>query len=65
MNEKRILAVDDWQAGRKIARECDGFFEDVEEEWLDEERVSCFNCRYRRFMAEGINCMKSLFPEWV
>lgn len=28
---------------------------------LAEETVSCYNCRYRRFVGLGIRCMKSLF----
>lgn len=65
MNEKRMLAVDDWPAGREIAIGCNDFSEDVEEEWLAEESISCYNCRYRRFMDKGIQCMKSLFPEMM
>jgi hypothetical protein len=64
MNKKQILPVDAWQVSREMACSCKGFSEDVDEEWLDEECVSCYNCRYRRFVNEGILCMKSLFKEF-
>lgn len=63
MSEKKKLPVDDWQYGHAIALNCSQFKQDVEEEWLAEETVSCYNCRYRRFVGTGIQCMKSLFPE--
>lgn len=41
-----------------IARGCPNFVADYEEEWMDEEEVSCYNCRYRRWTAESFMCMK-------
>lgn len=63
MSDKNKLPVDDWQGGHEIAFTCNEFNPDVEEEWLAEETISCYNCRYRRFISNGIQCLKSLFPE--
>lgn len=63
MNHTNDLPIDAWQAGHEIALTCDEFKEDVEEEWLAEEKVSCYNCRYRRFIDSGIRCMKLLVHE--
>lgn len=63
MSDKEKLPADDWQHGHEIALNCSGFVQDVEEEWLADEVISCYNCRYRRFIGTGIRCVKSLFPE--
>lgn len=63
MSDKNKLPADDWQGGHEIALSCSGFAQDVEEEWLAEEVISCYNCRYRRFIGAGIQCVKSLFPK--
>ncbi|MBC3888132.1 hypothetical protein GH810_07405 [Acetobacterium paludosum] len=63
MNNKNRLSVDAWEQGHEIALACKAFKQDVEEEWVAEEVISCYNCRYRRFADSGIQCMKYLFPE--
>ena len=63
MNSKKTLPADAWERGQAIALACAAFEQDVEEEWVAQEPVSCYNCRYRRFTAAGILCMKSRFPE--
>ena len=63
MNSKKMLPSDAWERGHAIALACTAFAQDVEEEWVAQEPVSCYNCRYRRFTAAGILCMKSRFPE--
>ncbi|MBU4439328.1 MAG: hypothetical protein KJ779_07170 [Firmicutes bacterium] len=63
MNSAESLPVDNWILGHEIASKCPGFKQDVEAEWVAEEIVSCYNCRYRRFIGTGIQCMKSLFPD--
>lgn len=56
--------MDEWKKAQSIALCCPEFKPDVEEEWLAEETVSCYNCRYRRFVGSGIRCMKALFPDF-
>lgn len=63
MSRPVSFPVDNWILGHEIASKCQEFKQDVEEEWVAEEIVSCYNCRYRRFIGTGIQCMKSLFPE--
>jgi len=58
--EHQQLSLDAWEKAQAIALNCSEFKLDVEEEWLAEETVSCYNCRYRRFVGLGIRCMKNL-----
>lgn len=57
MRDELFLGQTDWASGHAIASSCPQFFEDVEEEWLAQEPVSCYNCRYRRFVKNGIICI--------
>ncbi len=43
---------------RTIARGCDRFAPDDEDEQTDAEPVSCYNCRYRRWLTDGFECRK-------
>jgi hypothetical protein len=61
MSDQQQLSSEAWEKGQSIALSCPEFKPDVEEEWLAEESISCYNCRYRRFVGSGIRCMKSLF----
>ncbi len=61
MSDQQQLPMEAWEQAQAIALSCSEFKLDVEEEWLAEETVSCYNCRYRRFVGSGIRCMKSLF----
>lgn len=64
MSDHIQLPMDAWKKAQSMALSCPQFKPDVEEEWLAEETVSCYNCRYRRFVGSGIRCMKSLFPDF-
>ncbi len=46
-----------WGAAQAAAADCSGFRPDVEDELCDEEILSCYNCRYRRWTAESFTCM--------
>ncbi len=41
----------------EVAKACDGFKPDVEEEWVADEERSCYNCRLRRWTAESFVCL--------
>lgn len=44
-------------SGNKVFAEgCENFEPDVEEEQISNEKRSCFNCRYRRWMETGLLC---------
>jgi len=58
MCNEYLLALDDWVLGHATASECLHFRQDVEEEWVAEELISCYNCRYRRWTQTGIQCLK-------
>jgi len=58
MCEKDHLNLDDWSQGHAIAMTCVSFQQDVEEECVADEIISCYNCRYRRWTQSGIQCMK-------
>ncbi|WP_303867887.1 hypothetical protein [Acetobacterium wieringae] len=61
MSDQHQLPMEAWEQAQTLAINCPEFKPDVEEEWLAEESVSCYNCRYRRLVGGGIRCMKSLF----
>jgi hypothetical protein len=46
-----------------IAENCPAFQMDVEDEIVYEGRTTCYNCRYRRWHAEGFTCYKE-FPNY-
>lgn len=41
-----------------LARACDQFGPDDEDEHTDMVLVSCYNCRYRRWLTDGFECLK-------
>lgn len=47
---------EDWPGAARIARDCQSFLPDVEEEQVDDTARSCYNCRYRRWTAESFTC---------
>lgn len=52
---------EDRQIAAKMATACAGYrIDEDDEDYLDGAR-SCFNCRYRRWLAEGFSCAKD-FP---
>lgn len=56
MNDLLFLPDNDWAAGASVANSCEHFKEDVEEECIAQEIISCYNCRFRRFVENGIVC---------
>jgi len=51
------LGLDAWAPAARQAADCNVFLPDVEEEQIADERVSCYNCQYRRWAADGICCL--------
>lgn len=43
---------------RMAAADCVLFYLDCEEECLEDEDKTCYNCRYRRWTAESFECLK-------
>lgn len=50
---------DAWSAAAGHAAGCQTFSPDVEEEWVADDVVSCYNCRFRRWTAASFTCMAS------
>jgi len=51
---------EDWEKVLQIARSCDKFVLDDEDELVSDEDRSCYNCRFRRWMEKSFVCMKRL-----
>ncbi|MBF7097310.1 hypothetical protein [Alkalibacter mobilis] len=49
----------DYHAVSELAISCGRFSEDYEEERMAEEDISCYNCRFRRWIADSFECMKN------
>lgn len=47
-------------AAAEAAVQCGQFNADDEDEWVADEELSCFNCRYRRWTADSFCCLKPL-----
>jgi hypothetical protein len=47
---------EDWSGAVRAASCCAAFRPDVEEEWIADDVVSCYNCRYRRWTAASFTC---------
>jgi len=54
---QRLLGPEEWDVAARQAAGCATFRADVEEEQVADEAVSCYNCRYRRWAAQGITCL--------
>ena len=54
---QRLLGPEEWAPAARLAAVCATFRPDVEEEQIADEPVSCYNCRYRRWAADGIACL--------
>lgn len=56
------LDEQDWlvreQEFSKSAEECQAYLTDDEEEWVVESAKNCLNCRRRRWVIGGFQCMK-------
>lgn len=50
---------EDWEKAREAAQDCDKFILDVEDEIIADDLRSCYNCRYRRWTAEGFTCQQN------
>lgn len=48
----------DLPAARAQAASCEFFAEDDEDEQIDEMLCSCYNCAYRRWLADSFHCTK-------
>ncbi|HCE52924.1 hypothetical protein [Shewanella baltica] len=42
---------------RQVAKLCTRFIPDDEDEQIDDEPHSCYNCQYRRWMVAGFECL--------
>ncbi|MGI2194162.1 hypothetical protein ACRN91_00825 [Shewanella baltica] len=42
---------------RQVAKLCTRFIPDDEDEQVDDEPRSCYNCQYRRWMVAGFECL--------
>ena len=61
MKEDRKLFLGglyEYEKAAVLAVECGRFKPDAEEEQTAEEEVSCYNCRYRRWIQDGFECLK-------
>lgn len=45
-------------AARQQAQQCHFFAEDDEDEQIDDELRSCYNCVYRRWLTNSFHCTK-------
>ncbi|QIZ75428.1 hypothetical protein [Ferrimonas lipolytica] len=48
---------DDLQLSRMVAKACESFAEDDEDEQIDDITRSCFNCAYRRWSVDSFHCL--------
>lgn len=56
-----VDAAADVEAAGAIAHLCPGFsLDDDDECYVDESSPNCFNCRARRWTADGFSCMRGL-----
>lgn len=53
---------EDYAAASEIADKCRAYSIDEDDEDYCEGARICFNCRYRRWLADGFQCMKDLLP---
>lgn len=52
--------ADDSLAAAKIAAKCPAYVIDEDDEDYCEGAMTCFNCRYRRWLADGFACTRGL-----
>jgi hypothetical protein len=50
----------DLLSASEIAAKCSAYSIDDADEIFAEGSTTCFNCRYRRWLADGFECMKGL-----
>ncbi len=49
---------EDYCIAAETAQQCKTFFNDDEDETVCDDDRSCYNCRYRRWIADSFECMK-------
>ncbi len=59
-NGKKLFLHGDSETelAKEAALSCPDFSKDCDEECFYEDDVSCYNCRYRRWMQDGFECLK-------
>jgi hypothetical protein len=57
-----IENADDLLAALAIAARCDAYSIDEDDEDYCEGVRTCFNCRYRRWLTDGFQCLKNRLP---
>lgn len=72
---KNIIVINDkalfvggrnsFEAAEHIAKQCDLFSEDCEDEIYCEDEISCYNCLYRRWNQAGFECVKGALYEKI
>ncbi len=50
------MGKNDWSGAARMAGLCKVFQEDVEEEIVADDPVSCYNCRFRRWTETSFTC---------
>lgn len=48
----------EYEKAALLASHCVSCKPDSEDEQMAEEEVSCYNCRYRRWIQDGFECLK-------
>jgi hypothetical protein len=52
--------AEDFHAASEIAGKCEAYSIDEDDEDYCEGARTCFNCRYRRWLADGFQCTRDL-----
>lgn len=47
-----------WLLASSIASSCPDFILDYEDEWVADEEISCYNCKFRHWTESSFLCMK-------
>ncbi|MCH1929863.1 hypothetical protein L9G16_06685 [Shewanella sp. A25] len=53
-----IAGLEQYELSREVAKGCEFFAPDDEDEQIDDELRSCYNCQYRRWMMASFECLK-------
>lgn len=61
-NGRRVFAGDanNEDLLEQVATDCGCFVADYEEELVSERSLTCLNCLYRRWLAQGFACQKKM-----
>ncbi len=55
-----LFGLKNYEASRAACDACGYFKADDEDEQVDTVLTSCYNCRYRRWLADSFKCMKGI-----